>query len=70
MALPGSNIAARQHLIFIAQDIIDGKLDFSDKFFDNMNALDYEIVFNLAQYKFDNLGWGDYGKDSVPPIKE
>ena len=70
MALPGSNIAARQQLIFIAQDIINEKLDFSDKFFDNMNDFDYGIVFNLAQYKFGNLGWGDYGKDFVPPIKK
>ena len=70
MALPGSNIASRQRLIFATQDIIDCKRTFEDDFYKNISAIDYNIIHNLVYYRFDKLGWGDYGKDFVKPKKK
>ena len=69
MALPGSNIAARQKLIFIAQELLDGKIHITDKYFDNMKAEDFSVVNSLIRYRFKDLGWGDYGKDFIPPME-
>ena len=72
MTLPyhARTLPERQKLIFIADDILNNKIEIKDHFFDGMSVKDFQTVLHLVKFEFDKLGWGDCGKGwELPMIK-